>query len=158
MHILLTCRRASAGLSVVERHGDGPTLSSAPRTMSNDWKKATSYCTSLMLPWIAVMLTCGLNLLAVSLATSALDRLTCDLLNRNWRFRLDRSIVSRSSCDVSATRRVDATDDGDVADAREHAVLEKLAADAAGADHEQARLLRGLRPSGPGGRTVRRCR
>jgi hypothetical protein len=57
-----------------------------------------SFCASLTFPclaWILIPLE-GLKCLADAAATSALDLEMSGLRKRNWRFRLDRSIVSRS--------------------------------------------------------------
>lgn len=51
-----------------------------------------------MLACRASMTTLGLNWRAVAAATVALGLEMSGLRNRNWRLRLERSIVSRSTC------------------------------------------------------------
>lgn len=82
-HILFTCLLASR-------------LSSAPRTISNCENHLISYWGAFILSWCATISTSGLNLLAVSFATSDFDLLICLAWNKNCLLRLDKSIVSRS--------------------------------------------------------------
>lgn len=50
----------------------------------------------VMLSWYALIVTFGLNANALSRATIAFDLPTCSLWNKNWRFRLLTSMVSKS--------------------------------------------------------------
>lgn len=106
---------------VMRRDGglDVPRWSSALRTTSKDLNQGRSNCGSLMLAWTGAIRTEGLNAEAVRAATClgatrtvgesdgvgggggqrtrALLCLMSFFLKRNWRLRLERSIVSRSS-------------------------------------------------------------
>lgn len=128
------------------------------------------------------MLMCGLNLSAVSLATyqradqrlppcrdpdeqrtTAFGRLTCCFWNKNWRLRLLRSIVSRSSTSIAPPSappkpvmtgrpgRVSCQSRRAVVEEKRTHVLNQLAADSAGSvgaqDGQQEDAL-----SGPGER------
>lgn len=64
-----------------------------PVTNEMTWAKNTYL---IILAWYALIETDGLNLRALSLATTALDFPTCCFWNKNCRFKLLTSIVSRS--------------------------------------------------------------
>lgn len=57
---------------------------------------AMKYTYVVMLSWYALIFTSGLNANALSRATSAFDFPTCSLWNKNCRFKLLTSIVSKS--------------------------------------------------------------
>ena len=77
-----------------------PMLSSAFITSPKPLIHSKSFCASLTFPcraWMLIPLE-GLKCRADAAATSALDLDMSGLRKRNWRFKLDRSIVSRSIC------------------------------------------------------------
>jgi len=105
-HILFTCLRASilADSHIIEI----PKLSNALKTMSNDLKNVKLNSGSLMFAWRASSFTRGLKRWATSFATwvsdrysyiptKAFDFLIWAFRKRNWRFKFDKSIVSRST-------------------------------------------------------------
>lgn len=71
-------------------------LSRAFKTISNFPKYSNPNWASLMLAWWATMLAVGLNDNAVWRAMIDFGFLMCCFWKRNWRFRFDRSMVSRS--------------------------------------------------------------
>lgn len=76
----------------------------------SNMEKCASFCSQngkcsfwtyvVMLSWYAFICTFGLKASALSRATSAFDLPTCSLWNKNCRFKLLTSIVSKSICNT----------------------------------------------------------
>ena len=80
-----------------------PMLSSAPKTRPKRANQSESNASSLMFACRASIAHFGLNCRAVAAATDALGFEMSGFRKRNWRLRLERSIVSRSTWKAEVT-------------------------------------------------------